>query len=1204
MKINISAALLFTLILIGISQITPSDLGLGQELTLFFGRFHPLILHIPIGALVGVLIIEIANLFSPKLKSGHTAHLLLWFSVISIIPAIVAGLLLGSSGEYDLDLLQKHKNLGLATAFISIWLLVLRQWMHKKEKGIVPWTYRILLFIAIIIISITGHHGGSLTHGSDYLTQYLPTQLKDYFGIEKTESEQIAESIKNQIEEELNQLTNNTETNSTTLAKKKHQAMEYVNHIQPLMTKYCYDCHGPSKQKAGVRLDVLNWDLINGGDAEAWHDVLDQINAGEMPPKGKPRFTDQERRAIVDWITGSLEKAVEVQQVKMSKTRSSVRRLTKAQYTNSLKELLKLDINFGKYLPEDGKSEMGFTNNASLLKISPLHIDYYQKIAREALDKAIVYGPKPKSTRYKITLGKNIDPENKGSKSGGFQSLMLKKSDFKVEILDKSGNPIYTPKTDSIINKIGIDMRGSDINRYKVEENGITLYSVLPKKEKEPKSIQGPSPNLKVIIQNQFLTQGRFKMKVEATKGKQFNFEPQNKMIPLKNRRKPISASQNRIVISPEDFKNLKNLSIKDNTLQSNSIPDSISATTTFTVDKPTFYQLDLSHPYVSAEETPAYKIQIDQSSHQQELVLSKTFEYKKEVISPISIIYLTKGEHTLNLGGNFFIGLNKINISPLPANDSYNVSISSPIKAKEDSIANPFIKTFLGTRIIRGDAYSTFDVEKEVTNKQSQFNTYDFSGFIENHYSGNNKEKKNSLILFGLWNNYLVKDKNRSGPPLLIKSIEIEAPYHETWPPKSHTNIFIDSKNKSNKEKYTEEVLSNFIEKAFRRKTTPFEVNRYLNYWKDIKEDYPVYEDGVKEVLIAILCSPNFLYMFEPEETQEKNNYLLASKLSYFLWNSPPDATLNQLASTGSLEKEMPNQIKRMVNDPKIWKMIRSFTYEWLSIDRHDNIKIDIDQYPKYSRFVKDDMVNETYHFIHHILKENLSIANFIDSKFAMLNQNLAEFYGINDIKGNNFRPVMLASNSKRGGLLTQGAFLSGHSDGTQAHTIKRAVWLKEKILGETPPPPPPNVPDLDPDTPGFEEMTLKEQLFIHRNKPSCMDCHRKIDPFGVVFENYNAVGIFKEENKGETIDVKTQLPDGTKVVGIEGIKEYILNKKKRNFTKALVEYMYAYALGRNVTFADDKEINNIVNKVAKDGYKFQSVIKHIVTSNSFLNN
>jgi len=290
------------------------------------------------------------------------------------------------------------------------------------------------------------------------------------------------------------------------------------------------------------------------------------------------------------------------------------------------------------------------------------------------------------------------------------------------------------------------------------------------------------------------------------------------------------------------------------------------------------------------------------------------------------------------------------------------------------------------------------------------------------------------------------------------------------------------------------------------------------------------------------------------------------------------------------------------MIDDPKIWHMVRAFAYEWLRVDRQQFMDTDTKKFPDYTRFVKRDMPEETYHFIHEVLKTNKSILNFIDSDFAMLNQNLAEFYGVQDVEGSEFRPVSLPSGSYRGGLLSQGAFLNGHSDGVEPHPIKRAVWLKEKILGDPAPPPPPNVPELDPDTPGFEDLTLKEQLELHRNKASCLDCHKKIDPYGVVFEELDAVGRLRKPSKGKPVDAASTLPDGQRVEGLAGMKKYLLEKQAGNVTKSLVEHMFAYANGRNVTFADEEEIQGIVDQVTEDRYRFRSVIRGIVLSRSFL--
>ena len=158
-------------------------------------------------------------------------------------------------------------------------------------------------------------------------------------------------------------------------------------------------------------------------------------------------------------------------------------------------------------------------------------------------------------------------------------------------------------------------------------------------------------------------------------------------------------------------------------------------------------------------------------------------------------------------------------------------------------------------------------------------------------------------------------------------------------------------------------------------------------------------------------------------------------------------------MASEGDLVDELSEQIDRMIDSPKIAELVNSFTYEWLRLDRHKSMDVDVEAYEDFTRFVKEDMFKETYNFVQYVLKNNLSIMNFIDSDFAMLNQNLAEFYGIEGVEGNEFRPVTLNKNQERGGLLSQGSFLSGHSDGVQAHPIKRAVWLKEKKYWETTP-------------------------------------------------------------------------------------------------------------------------------------------------------
>ena len=1182
MKKQIITPSILSLLLVGLLLI-PLDGTVNNTFAFFIGRFHPIILHLPIGGLIALFVMEIINSYRPQLNLDSACSILLWFSVVTVIPSAVLGFILASSGNYDDELLNLHKWLGWLTALVCVWLL----YFNSKSKKI----YKVLLYANVIFLLVAGHFGGQLTHGKDYLTKYMPVSMKKVLN----------------IDDERNYLVVNRKIDSFST-----DATYYTNQIKPIIENYCYKCHGQEKQKGDMRFDNIDWDMVNGFDAEKWNMMLSQVNLGEMPPDDEPQLSNDDRRILVDWITKNLDKAAEAKQ---TDNKLVMRRQTKSQYTNSLNELLGIYINFGDILPDDGKSKMGFTNNGNILQTSSLHIDYYQKLAREALDKALIKGKKPKSRRYKVILGKNKGDDVLGAEFGGYQTAPINNKDFDVQILDMSGKPVkksasFSDSIKLLKNKIGIGMRGSSSNRYYIVDDGMILNSALPAKEVTPKSWQGPSPNLKLLIKEDFPREGKYAFRIEASKG--YNSLSIERLIDLREK-EPALDFENSFSVNAKDL-NINNSFNLDN---KNLIPKEFASFSEieFTYDVPSdgIYKIDLVHPYVSNDVMPSYHIRF--LGRKEEGVISKRLkinqnEKPEEITSPVTLAFLSKGKHKGYIGGKFFVGFSKLIFTPIAKDDPL------PKTLKEESQnnnfqyegVNPSILAFAGSRTDDGMDYKALSKPIEVKNPMGDSQIFEFTGMLENLPvpMANNDVSGDlaNILTFGLWNNHLVKESSLKGPPLLVKSVEFEAPYFPVWPPKSYTEIFFKSKNQNNEEVYANEVIEKFMERAFRRTLNDGELDRYVAFWNNIRSDFDFFEDGVKEVLIAILCSPKFIYLNQPMNLNSEeldDEYYLASQLSYFLWNSPPDEKLIELASRGKLYRNLSNQIDRMIKSPKIENLINGFSYEWLRLDRHKNMDVNVQEYEDYTRFVKEDMFNETYEFVKHILINDLSIMNFIDSDFAMLNQNLAEFYGLSGVEGNKFRPVKLNKNQNRGGLLSQGSFLTGHSDGTQPHAIKRAVWLKEKILGDHPPPPPPNVPELDPETPGFEKLTLKEQLFLHRNKVSCMECHKKIDPFGVIFENYDATGRYQLTMKGKLIDSKSILPDGNEVDGIQDMKDYILKFKTEDFTKSIVKNLFSYATGRDVGFADEKEIKYIVDKVIRDNYSFKTVIQEIIYSPSF---
>jgi mono/diheme cytochrome c family protein len=996
---------------------------------------------------------------------------------------------------------------------------------------------------------------------------------------------------------------------------------DYRRDVEPLLAKYCFKCHGDKKQKGDMQLNRLDPEMTAQADAEGWHAALDVINAGEMPPEDEAQPSDAERRLVVRWLTESLARAADRQKGERAVV---LRRLTREQYTNSLQDLLGVPIEFGETLPEDGKAKNGFSNNGEVLQASPLHLDNYQKIARLGLDQAIA-GEKPAVTHYRVTFGKGRGKGKVAGRTGGYQSVPLNPEDFTVDVLRDDrpvdgGTDEERKARERVQRKISVGLRGSGQDRFRAVDEGMILLSALPHREKVPQAWQGPSPNLKLEMQRVWPEQGDFVMRVKASRGylppmrKQLLVNVDDAAPAARWEKNRLVVPDGAIVVAAEESDQRKNLELDGDFLRPKEVPKDSKARVRVELPADGFYQVDLVHPPVSPDAMPSVRLRAAGHHLDQRPELTPEQLQQPRLTTALGVVGMRKGGHHMEVGGKFFVGFSHVVVTPLDASHPQVQRLSKVGRAQEEAVAalTPSIRALIGTRTDDGMDYTTFDDAQDVTAPLGAAETYEFFGRLENlpipEPESGDKEILSGFLLLGVWNDHLVKSKQETGPPLMVESIEFEAPYLPTWPPASHTDIFFDSDTRSNDEPYTREVLRRFVARAFRRPARDEEVERYLGFWRDVRGDHEVYEDSVKEVLVAVLCSPEFLYLCEPldelADDRALPDWMLANRLSYFLWNGPPDEELRELAANGRLKDQLLEQTDRMLDDPRRRRFLQRFAYEWLRMDRHDAMTINVDLHRDYTRFVKRDMREETFAFFELVFGEDLPLSTFVAADFAMLNQNLAEFYGVEGVYGAHFRKVPVpASMPERGcGLLSQGSFHVGHSDGNEPHPIKRAVWLKARLLGDEPPPPPPNVPDLDPDTPGAAKMTLKQRIESHRDKDSCRDCHAGIDPYGFVFERMSAVGRFEPKRKGVAIDATSTLPDGAEVDGLPGIRAYLAADGKDAFARSLLEHMFAYALGRETGFADEAELDALLEKVQVSGYRARAVVRGIVTSPSFL--
>lgn len=1004
----------------------------------------------------------------------------------------------------------------------------------------------------------------------------------------------------------------------------------FEKEIKPILRTYCYDCHNADVQEGKVRLDNLNPDLVSGPDAQRWHHALDMINQGDMPPKDAEIPDDATLEKLTDWIQVELVKSIKAHR---NTNRVVMRRMTRDQYTNSLQDLLGVDVNFGNALPEDAKSKSGFTNNGNVQQISSLHLDYYQKVAREALDQAI-FTTKPHITRYRLQvgldIGKSLPNEKKSGQFGGFVSQPVSNAHIIPDVLDQQGNPIFIDPAsrpapyNNVLHNLGIGMRGSDRTRYEVVTAGMHLDSGFQHVEKAPGSWHAPSPNLKLLIRRDFPVQGNFAFRVTAarTTGRAAQFPKTygNKDLITKVTDSTTEKQTGAFSLKGEDAHRLERALLADGVLvnkEGEKPGNNRTARFRFTPPKADLYHVEIIRSALKENVETELYIEFGNRNNR----LNQKFKLEREprdatrMCTPLGIVSLEEGENECYFRWNGLVSIEEIVFTPLAADHKIRQQQAEQIARLEAAaVANDkrqaVLQVSLGNRTDDGQDSKTFDRIEKIKTPVGQFKQYQFVGRLENlplpQLDLNEMTSLSNIMVLSVWNGDFIKDKSETGSSIIVKEVEFEAPYFETWPPQSHTQIFFESPNKENAEVYAREVLTAFISRAFRRPATKDEVNLYYDFWSTVRADYSTFEDGIQETLVAVLCSPNFIYLAEgnpQRKSKIEREYELASRLSYFLWNGPPDHELYDLAAKGQLQKQLGAQVTRMVQDQRAWNFVTSFSNQWLKLYRHNEQAVDIGKYPQFTRYIKSDMELETYHFMNHLLREDLSIFNMIDSDFVVINQNLAEFYGIPEVEGTDFRVVSVTPEMNRGGLMTQGSFLSGHSDGNEAHPIKRAVWMMERILGDSPPPPPPNVPDLDPKDPNTNKLPIAEQLALHRESVSCKNCHKKLDPYGLVFEDYNGAGLLATRS-GTNPNTVVQLPSGTEVTGVAGMKQYVLESGREKFATSLVEHLMTFALGRDMSYVDEEEIHEIVTKSLARGGTFQTTLQEIVTSPMFLRN
>jgi len=960
--------------------------------------------------------------------------------------------------------------------------------------------------------------------------------------------------------------------------------------IVPFVEKHCVKCHGAEKPKAGLSLHTFKDEKAILKERKLWDAALHLIESGEMPPEKQTQPTANEKAALAKSLRAIYAKA---DTGKPDPGRVLIRRLTRAEYGNTVRELLQLDLDFKPELelPTDAITH-GFDNNAEALTISPVLLDRYMAAAEMIAERAI---------RAELPKRGILSPENANGLSPSFGGVANVPVAKVVETLSALAEA--NPK-DALV-------------RYRLARTHAVAYGkksetvpVLPGKESAGVWF-GPNP-------------GHLPFEVNSAK------DPAKLKAANENLERAAARYREVLQLEPENLAARLGLAwcmlqSGDKTTAKLELRAVIDAAW---IKEKELRPVDWKGPSLVLEGSSQLSSLLDKKEDAKEIAAlnERTGQLKKTANSSPWKQYrlLDSSSDNAGLTGPFYVTKegNSVGVEALlkyASTDEFLFRVTLFVEKSSEPVR---VALFVGGPGL--PEYSSADEISQILGgiqgrdsqpikilKVADVTARSIEAPQQIEVLVSRRGRSGPIDILGIG---LIKPKNDVSPVRLHVKLESEGPL----PPISHQHILACSADKPQAEQ-TREIIGRLLPKAFRRPVTKDEIEAIAKFADRAVADGQKWEVGMQHALMAMLCSPKFL--FRPElndrpdtaESHPIGEFELASRLSYFLWSSMPDDELFKLAGEKKLSANLEAQVRRMLKDPRAIALVDNFTTQWLNLSQLQTHTPDAKLFPKFDRELREAMLGETRAFLHHVIREDRTLLDLIDADYTFLNARLGQHYGIADTLGNRpgpkpakkgdplprdrFIKVQLQG-AERGGLLTHASILTITSPPTRTSPVKRGAWVLEKILGTPPPPPPPNVPELDP-----KEVTatnLRERLEQHRANAVCASCHAKVDPLGFAFENYDAIGAFRKKEGNKDIDASGTLPDGRKIIGMSDLKKSLLADKDK-FARHVTEKMLTYALGRGTEYYDKRAIDRIVSEVTKDDFKLSRMVIAIAQSEPF---
>jgi len=983
--------------------------------------------------------------------------------------------------------------------------------------------------------------------------------------------------------------------------------------IQPALEKYCYDCHGGSKTKGDVDLKRLSADPTVAKEFDLWNRVNIAIEKGEMPPEKKPQLKASDKQKVQQWLVASLDEVVTANAGDPGPV--TLRRLSNAEYDYTIRDLTGISYHLSKdFLPDGGGGE-GFSNIGDVLFTSPQQLSKYLTAAHQLADYATILpgsGIVFHETRVGLRGPDQLRAQGEQALYVWYQKMAaphLPKDDENLREADYM-LACWKFKYRDLTGATSLEQLAKENNLYPafLENWWATLNS------KEPQSryldltrvpwqqLAGPDAKNPKVVPDAVK-----KVLAEIDDQRKSWYDPKRSW-----------ASIQRV---QQDSDGIQAWPLQAETKGSNHVHIIIGDVGDGNVGD-----------YVTIE-----GLTIEWSRKKQQNYFAWLQDRLKADRAALAAIEVGKAQGTNALSPDAL----KARIAEGEKAAGYfgkHPEAGKPIEPSFIGVKAPAVMTLPfpadAARIHGNGRLDIYSPEAETASVQWMATVGTppnpstvlpgvltvWKRSTPAHHKLMGEFERMKMVFPDIYDRRLEEvarnfHRGGKGPGVYYFSdAQLSAILPEAE--KKHMAEMLEDwrfvRDKNSPPKLRAEwdnkllvALEQFTAQAWRRPLTAEDKQQIATIYNEARKKELDQESAAREVLVRVLVSSKFLFKLEestdPTEIHPVKPWELATRLSYFLWSSMPDDTLRAAAADGSLSKPevLDREVKRMLKDAKAVALAREFGGQWLDFHGFDEHKaVDQMKYPEFTSDIRTDMQEEAVRFFSYIVQEDRPVREILLSDYTFLNERLAAYYGIPDVKGSEFQKISVSA-YHRGGLLGMGSVLTKTSYPQRTSPVVRGNWLLKSVLGTPVPPPPNNVPKLDEDT--TKPKSLRERLERHRADKACSSCHDKIDPLGFSLQGFDAVGRRRTlDEAGVAVDASAQFKDGTKFDDFDGLKQYLVAKQPE-FNSLMSRKLVGFALGRTVLPTDKLLIADIQKNLLAADDRFSAAILTVVHSKQF---